>query len=62
MWVPIVNIGVAASGEGVTGESKSLVLLFDTSGKVTSRSTSLMPIGSPTKRTPPNSQSVNPEF
>jgi|CXWL01.1.fsa_nt_gi hypothetical protein len=40
LWVPIIGLFVALSGEGVQTETKSLILEFDPTGKLVKRSTS----------------------
>ncbi len=47
LYVPIVGLGVAASGEGFTGESKTLALTFDRDKKVSARVREHLPIGQP---------------
>lgn len=45
LFVPIVGIFVAASGDGMTGNSQSLAVTLNTEGRVISRSWSQMKIG-----------------
>lgn len=45
LFIPIVGLLVAASGNGMSGDSRSLVVTFDTDGKLIGRSWSHMPIG-----------------
>jgi hypothetical protein len=45
LWIPIVGLFVAASGNGITGDSRSLAVILDQEGKVMSRSWGYMRIG-----------------
>jgi hypothetical protein len=45
LFIPIVGLFVAASGNGMTGNSQSLAVTLDTEGKVISRSWSQTKIG-----------------
>ena len=46
VFIPIVGLAVAASGNGADGEARSLVVTFDEGGHMISRTWSQHPIGS----------------
>lgn len=45
LFIPIVRLFVAASGEGMSGSFRALAVIFDTNGKLVSRSWSQSRIG-----------------
>lgn len=51
LFIPIVGLFVAASGEGMSGSSRSLAVIFDTNGKLVSRSVSQNRIGGEQRKT-----------
>ncbi len=48
LYIPIVGLFVAASGNGIHGQSKAFTAVFDRSGKMISKSWSQQQIGKPT--------------
>lgn len=53
LFIPIIGLFVAASGNGMDGESTALSVTFDTTGTIISRSWAKQQIGNQ-RRSPPN--------
>lgn len=54
LFIPLVGLFVAASGDGVSGDSRSLVATFNAEGKLISRTWTTSRIGNDPRPTAPN--------